>query len=68
MYQAMNWRREGWVMRTFRLEDTEDFVTGDESDLGDTVRVTKDDTDLRWGQAFAGQFTDVVDDIFRSSL
>jgi hypothetical protein len=51
-----------------RLEDTEDFVTGDETDLGDTVRVTEGDTDLGGGKAFPGELDDVVDNVLWGCL
>ena len=53
--------REG--KSTLRLEDTEDFVAGDEPHLGDTVRVTEGDTDLGGCEAFAGELDDVLNDI-----
>ena len=43
---------------TSGLEDTENLVTGDVLDLGDTVGVAEDDTDLRWGQTLLGQTAD----------
>lgn len=54
--------------RTLRLEDTEDLVTGDETNLGDTMRVAEGDTDLGGGQAFAGEFDDVFNDILRGGF
>jgi len=51
-----------------RLKDTEDFVAGDEADLGDAMRVTEGDTDLGRGEAFPGELDDVVDDVLRSCL
>ena len=50
------------------LQDTEDLVTSDEADLGDTVRVTKGNTDLRGRQTLAGELADVLDDILRGGL
>lgn len=52
-------------LRTLGLEDTEDLVTSDEADLGDAVRVTEGNTDLRGGQALAGELGDLLDDLFR---
>lgn len=54
--------------RTIRLEDAEDLVTGDGLDLGDTVRVTEDDTDLGGSQTLAGQLEDVVVDLVGRDL
>ena len=45
------------------LQDTEDLVTGQEADLGDTVRVTEGDTDLGRREALAGELDDVLDDV-----
>lgn len=33
----------------FRFHDAQDLAAGDETGLGDTVRITKNNTDLRWG-------------------
>jgi hypothetical protein len=51
-----------------RLEDTENFVSGDEADLGDTMRVTKGDANLGGGKTLAGEFHDLVDDLFGGGL
>ena len=48
---------------TLGLEDTEDFVTGDEAHLGDAVGVTEGDADLGQSETLPGEFDDVVDDI-----
>lgn len=50
------------------LEDTEDFVTSDESHLGDTVRVTEGNTDLGGGQTLTGELGDVLIDILGGGL
>jgi hypothetical protein len=55
-------------LRTLGLEDTEDLVTGDETDLRDSVRVTESDTDLGRGETLAGKFDDVFDDIIGCSF
>jgi hypothetical protein len=54
--------------RTARLEDTKDFVTGDEADLRDAVRVTECDTDLGRRQALAGELRDLVYNVLRARL
>jgi hypothetical protein len=54
--------------RTMGLQDTEDLVTGDEAHLGDTVRVTEGNTDLRGCQTLTGELDDVLNDILRSGL
>ena len=50
------------------LQDTEDLVSGEETDLGDTVRVTEGDTNLRGRQTLAGELDDVLDNILRGGL
>lgn len=47
------------VLRNLRghadhLQDTQDLLSSDRSDLGDTLRVTQQDTDLRRGHALLG--------------
>jgi len=59
--------RDGWA-KSLGFEDTEDFVSSDETDLGDTVRVTEGDTDLGWSQTLTSQLDDVVDNIFRGGF
>lgn len=54
--------------RTLGLEDTEDLVTSDEADLGNTMRVTESNTDLRGSKTLAGKLDDLVDDFFWGSL
>src|SRR6266702_8056834 len=49
--------------RTVRLEDTEDFVTRDETHLGDAVRVTQGNTNLRRCETLARELNDVLDDV-----
>ena len=51
-----------------RFEDTEDFISSDETNLGDTVRVTEGDTDLRRSQTLAGKLDDLVDNVFWGSF
>jgi len=53
---------------TARFEDTKDLVAGNESHLGDTVRITEGDTDLRWGQTLAGELADVFNNIIGGCL
>lgn len=45
---------------TVHLEDTEDLVTSDAANLSDTVGVTKDNADLRWGHALSCELEDVL--------
>ena len=53
-----------FAKRTVRLEDTEDFVACDKAHLGDTVRITECDTNLRRCEALACEFYDVLNDVF----
>ena len=57
-----------WGRRTVGLQDTEDLVTGNETDLGDTVRVTEGNTDLGGSETLASQLGDVIDDILGGGL
>ena len=57
-----------YMPRTVGLQDTEDLVTGDETDLGDTVRVTEGNTDLGGGKTLASKLGDVVNDVLRGRL
>jgi len=59
---------EGRGECTLGLEDTENFVTSDEADLGDAVGVTEGDADLGRSETLPGEFDDVVDDILRCCL
>ncbi len=54
--------------KTLRLEDTEDLVTGDETDLSDTLRVTELNTDLRRGHALTGELGDLLDNLLGGGL
>ena len=47
-----------------RFQDTKDFITGDEADLGDTMGITEGDADLGWSETLSGEFDAVVDDVF----
>jgi hypothetical protein len=48
--------------------DGERAHTGDDLDLGNTVGVTEDDTDLGWGGALLGELADLVDDLLGGGL
>lgn len=53
---------------TVGLKDTEDLVAGDGLDLGDTLRVTEDNTDLRGGETATGELEDLVGDLLGGGL
>jgi hypothetical protein len=57
-----------WRKRTLGLENTQDFITGDETHLRDTVRVAECHTDLGWCKALTGELDDVLDDFVRSGF
>jgi hypothetical protein len=44
------------------LENTEDFVSGDETDLSNTMRISQHYTDLGWCHTPTGEFVDLFDD------
>jgi hypothetical protein len=46
--------------KTVGLEDADNLLASDGLDLGDTIGVTKDDTNLRGGQTLLGKLADVV--------
>ena len=54
-----------WI-RTLGLEDTKNFVTSDETNLRNAVRVTESYTDLRRSQTLAGELDDLLNDLFMS--
>jgi len=54
--------------KTLRLEDTEDLVTSHETDLGDTLRVTELDTDLRGGHTLTGELDNLLDNLLGGGL
>jgi hypothetical protein len=53
---------------TVSLQDPEDLVSGNEFDLGDTVRVSEDDTDLRRRKTSPGELEDLVRDLLGGGL
>jgi hypothetical protein len=53
---------------TAGLEDPQNFVAGHESHLGDAMRVTEEDTDLRGCQSLASKLANVLDNIFWRGL
>jgi len=50
------------------LQDAQDLVTGDEPDLGNTMRVPEDNTNLGRGQALLSQLEDLVLDLIAGDL
>jgi hypothetical protein len=56
--------RINFKRRTVGFEDTEDFVSSDETDLRDTMRVTEGNTDLRRSQTLTSKLDDLLDNVF----
>jgi hypothetical protein len=54
--------------KTVGLEDANDLLAGDGLDLGDAVGITKDDADLRGGEALLGELADVLLDLLGGDL
>lgn len=50
------------------LQDPQDLVAGHESDLGHTMGIPEDDTDLGGGQTLLGQLEDLVLDVIGGQL
>jgi hypothetical protein len=46
--------------KTVGLEDTHNLLSGNRADLSDSVRVTKDDTNLGGGKTLLGELADVL--------
>ena len=53
---------------TVRLQDPQDLVSGDEPDLGDSVRVPEDDSDLGRTETPSGELEDLVRDLLGGRL
>ena len=53
---------------TIGLQDTEDLVTSDRLDLGDTVRVTENDADLRGRETATGELEDLLGNVLGGGL
>lgn len=54
--------------RTVTFQDTEDLVPCDEAHLGDTMRITKGNTNLRGCEALPGELDDLLDDFIWGRL
>lgn len=55
-------------IETRPLANCKEFHTGHDLDLGNTVGVTEDDTDLGGSGTLLGQLADVVDNLVRGGL
>jgi len=54
--------------KTIGFENSQDLVTSNDLDLSDTMRVTEDNTDLRWSGTFLRKLANLVDDLLGSGL
>lgn len=54
--------------QTVGFQDSQDLVTGDNSGLGDSVSVSQDNTNLRWGQTLSGVLDDLLDNLVGRQL
>jgi hypothetical protein len=54
--------------RTVGLQDTEDLVTSNKADLGNSIRVSQNNADLGGGQALASELPNVINDILGGGL
>lgn len=50
------------------LEDSENLITSNDLDLGDTVRISEHDTDLRWSSTLLCELADLVNDLVGGGL
>jgi hypothetical protein len=59
-----------WELRSesVGLEDTDDFVSGNVLDLGNSVGITEDDSNLRWRQTLLGELANLVNNLLSASL
>lgn len=53
---------------TVALENTENLVTSDGTDLGNAMEISENDTDLRGSQTLLGQLADLVNDFLGRGL
>lgn len=61
--QVVEILRKVW-RETLGLKDAQNLAAGDKAHLGDSVRITKNDTDLRRGETLLGQLEDLLFHIF----
>jgi len=54
--------------KAIRLEDSKNLVTSNNLDLCNTVRISEDNTNLRWSCAFLCKFANLVDDLLGGCL
>lgn len=54
--------------KTVGLEDTDNFATGDGTDLTNSLAVTENNTDLRRRQSLTSKLADVIIDLLSRSL
>lgn len=54
--------------QTVGFQDSQDLVTGDDLSLGNTVSVSQQNTDLRWGQTLSGVLDDLLNNLVGGQL
>jgi len=54
--------------KTVALEDSQDLVASNALDLGNSMRITQDDADLRGRETLSGELADLVTKILRRDL
>ena len=54
--------------KTASLQDSENFAAGDSLNLGDSVRVSKGNADLRRGRALLGELNDLFAEVVGADL
>lgn len=54
--------------QTVRLQDSQDLVTGDNLGLGDSVSISQDNTNLRWGQTLSGVLDNLLNNLIGAQL
>lgn len=54
--------------QTVGLQDSQDFVTGDNLSLGNTMSISQQNTDLGWSQTLSGVLDDLLNNLVRGQL
>lgn len=54
--------------QTVGLQDSQDLVTSDDLGLRNTVSISQDNTNLRWGQTLSGVLDNLLDNVVRAQL
>lgn len=68
MQQQKKKKKKASVSRTVGLQDSQNLVAGNALNLGNAVRVTEDDTDLRGSQTLASKLANLILELLRRGL